>query len=128
VSTPAERPVEVARERVPAATFPVGSAEDLPFDDATFDVVISVFGVMFAADAEAALAELVRILAPGGRALVTAWLPGGGAAPDDRHPRSRRSGRHRRAAAEALRMPEANEDPAAFRATSRHRIATIEPR
>src|SRR4051794_10485019 len=54
---PSERLVSVARERVPDAGFVIGSAEALPFDDAAFDVVISVFGVVFAADAERALAE-----------------------------------------------------------------------
>jgi SAM-dependent methyltransferase len=54
-----------------------GDAQDLPFDDATFDVVLSVFGCMFAPDHRKAAEELVRVLKPGGRMLVAAWRPEG---------------------------------------------------
>lgn len=74
---PAERLVGVARERVPGATFLVAGAEDLPFEDGTFDCVISLFAVIFAPDPERAMAEIVRVLKPGGRALITSWLPEG---------------------------------------------------
>jgi SAM-dependent methyltransferase len=77
----AARLIEVARARAQAedlpARFTVGDAEELPFEDATFDVVLSVFGVIFAADAERAFAEIVRVLRPGGRALISAWVPEG---------------------------------------------------
>jgi SAM-dependent methyltransferase len=77
----AARLIEVARARAAAAgvaaTFVVGDALDLPFDDGAFDVVLSVFGVIFAPDAERALAEIVRVLRPGGRALVSVWIPEG---------------------------------------------------
>ena len=67
---PASRLIEVARERAAAegaeAHFVVGQAESLPFDDATFDVVISVFGVIFTADPEGAISEMLRVLQPAG--------------------------------------------------------------
>ncbi|HEU5417683.1 MAG TPA: class I SAM-dependent methyltransferase [Streptosporangiaceae bacterium] len=54
-----------------------GDAEALPFADGTFDVVVSVLGVMFAPRHQAAADELVRVLRPGGRlALICCWTPG----------------------------------------------------
>lgn len=78
---PAERLVGVARERSAAAgldaTFAVGDATALEFADSSFDAVISVFAVVFAADARAAASELVRVARPHGRILLTAWVPEG---------------------------------------------------
>jgi SAM-dependent methyltransferase len=74
---PATRLVEVARERVPEAEFVVGGAEDLPFDDASFDCVLSIFAVIFAPDVERAMAEVVRVMKPEGRAFITSWVPKG---------------------------------------------------
>jgi SAM-dependent methyltransferase len=78
---PAARLIEVARERAAAEgaeiDFVVGQAESLPFDDASFDVVLSVFGVIFTADPERAIREMLRVLRPDGRALLSAWLPTG---------------------------------------------------
>ncbi len=54
-----------------------GDAEDLPFDEASFDLALSTFGCMFAPDHEAAAAELARVLKPGGRMGVAAWNPQG---------------------------------------------------
>lgn len=54
-----------------------GDAQDLPFDDASFDVVVSVFGCMFAPDHRKTAAELARVLKPGGRLAVAAWRPEG---------------------------------------------------
>jgi SAM-dependent methyltransferase len=54
-----------------------GDAQDLPFDDDTFDVVASTFGCMFAPDHAKTAAELVRVLKPGGRFGVAAWKPEG---------------------------------------------------
>ncbi|NEK58902.1 methyltransferase domain-containing protein [Geodermatophilus sabuli] len=51
-------------------------AHELPFADGSFDVVASTFGVVFAADPERAAAELLRVLRPGGRLGLTAWIPG----------------------------------------------------
>jgi SAM-dependent methyltransferase len=53
-----------------------GNAERLPLLDACADVVLSVFGVMYAIDHDAAAAELARVAAPGGRVVLTAWAPG----------------------------------------------------
>ena len=54
-----------------------GDAEALPFDAASFDVVISTFGVMFAPRHRVAAAELARVLRPGGRIGLEAWTPEG---------------------------------------------------
>ncbi len=55
-----------------------GDAEDLPFGDASFDVVVSTFGCMFAPRHEVAAAEIARVLRPGGRIGIAAWTPDGG--------------------------------------------------
>jgi len=52
-------------------------AENLPFDDGSFDVVISSIGVMFAPHHEAAAAELVRVCRPGGTIGLLSWTPDG---------------------------------------------------
>jgi SAM-dependent methyltransferase len=71
------RLVSVARERVPAGEFVEGDAADLPFADGAFDSAVSVFGVIFARPAERAAAEIARVVRPGGRVVITAWLPRG---------------------------------------------------
>lgn len=58
-------------------SFVVGDAEDIPFHDASFDVVMSTFGTMFAPDQERAAAELLRVCRPGGRIGLACWTPGG---------------------------------------------------
>jgi SAM-dependent methyltransferase len=77
----AARLVEVARERAAAedlaVSFVVGDVQELPFDDAAFDVVVSIFGVIFAPDPDRAVAELLRVLRPDGRALLAVWVPNG---------------------------------------------------
>jgi ubiquinone/menaquinone biosynthesis C-methylase UbiE len=69
--------IEQARRRAATdgveADFIVGDAQDLPFPDASFDVVLSVMGVMFAPDQERAAAELLRVCKPGGRIGIAAW-------------------------------------------------------
>ncbi len=71
------RLIEVARERAAAAgldaQWAVADAAALPYDDAAFDAAVSVFGVIFAQPAAAAAAELLRVVRPGGRILVTSW-------------------------------------------------------
>lgn len=52
-------------------------AEALPFADATFDIVLSTFGVMFTPHQERAAAELVRVCRPGGRIGLANWTPDG---------------------------------------------------
>jgi ubiquinone/menaquinone biosynthesis C-methylase UbiE len=52
-------------------------AEALPFGDASYDVVLSTFGVMFTPDQERAAAELVRVTRPGGHIGIASWTPTG---------------------------------------------------
>src|SRR5439155_23006050 len=52
-----------------------GDAEDLPFDDASFDVVVSQFGHMFAPRADVATKEMLRVLKPGGTIAFNTWPP-----------------------------------------------------
>ena len=54
-----------------------GDAEELPFPDASFDAVISVFGSMFAPDHDQAAAELARVCRPGGTIALASWTPDG---------------------------------------------------
>ncbi len=60
-----------------ALTWQEADAEDLPFPDAAFDVVVSSVGVMFAPDHRASADELVRVLRPGGRLALVSWTPEG---------------------------------------------------
>jgi SAM-dependent methyltransferase len=55
-----------------------GDAEALPFDDESFDVVLSTVGCMFAPDHRAAALEIARVLRPGGRLSIASWAPDGG--------------------------------------------------
>jgi SAM-dependent methyltransferase len=75
------RLLEVARARAAEAgvtiEFVEGDAEALPFEDASFDRVTSVFGVMFAPRHEVAAGELARVCRPGGSISVTGWTPEG---------------------------------------------------
>ena len=57
--------------------FREGDAENLPFPDASFDVVLSTLGVMFAPDQEKAAAELLRVSRPGGTIGMANWVPDG---------------------------------------------------
>lgn len=54
-----------------------GDAEQMPFDDASFDVVISTVGIMFAPDHRTAAREAARVLKPGGRIGLANWRPDG---------------------------------------------------
>lgn len=78
---PAPRLLEVARSRAAAAGLALellpGEAAALPVPDGGYDVVLSVFAAIFAPDARAALADMARVLAPGGRVVMSAWVPGG---------------------------------------------------
>src|SRR6185436_10689279 len=55
----------------------VADAEHLPFEDATFDVVTSCVGAMFAPHHQQTADELVRVCRPGGRIGLIAWTPSG---------------------------------------------------
>ena len=57
--------------------FVEGDAEALPFADASFDVVLSTFGVMFAPDQARAAAEMLRVCRPGGGIGLACWTPEG---------------------------------------------------
>ena len=63
-------------ERLPV-TFQEADAEQLPFADGAFDVVLSIFGVMFTANQEQAAAELLRVCRPGGKIGLANWTPEG---------------------------------------------------
>jgi SAM-dependent methyltransferase len=65
----------IARERLPGADVREGDLEALPFADASFDAVTAVNSLFYAADLAAAMRELVRVVRPGGRVVVTAWGP-----------------------------------------------------
>jgi SAM-dependent methyltransferase len=58
-------------------TFEEGDAEQLPFPDAQFDVVMSMFGAMFAPNPERVAAELARVCRPGGKIAMANWTPDG---------------------------------------------------
>jgi len=58
-------------------TFREADAEALPFADASFDVVVSTFGVMFTPDQEKAASELLRVCRPGGKIGLANWTPDG---------------------------------------------------
>src|SRR4051812_426658 len=67
---------KAAAERLPV-TFQEADAEQLPFADRSFDVVLSVFGVMFTPNQEQAAQELLRVCRPGGRIGLANWTPEG---------------------------------------------------
>ena len=72
---------EAGRRRAQAAGVELdwveGDAEHLPFDDGSFDVVISAIGAMFAPRHQAVADELVRVCAPGGTIGLLSWTPEG---------------------------------------------------
>jgi ubiquinone/menaquinone biosynthesis C-methylase UbiE len=69
------------RERAAAERLDIdfreADAEALPFDDGSFDVVVSTFGAMFAPDAPRVAAEMLRVCRPGGRIGLANWTPQG---------------------------------------------------
>ena len=76
--------VETARRRADhealSVRFEVADAEELPYDEASFDVVASAIGVMFAPDHAAVARELARVCRPGGRLGLANWTPDSGTA------------------------------------------------
>jgi SAM-dependent methyltransferase len=69
--------IDLARRLVPAADLRVGTLEELPWDDARFDVVTGFNAFQFAADMVGALAEAGRVTRPGGRVVICNWGPVG---------------------------------------------------
>lgn len=73
--------VEQARENAQreglTAQFDEGDAEALPYEDASFDAVVSMFGAMFAPRPELVAAELKRVCRPGGLIVMANWTPAG---------------------------------------------------
>ena len=73
--------LDQGRERAAAEHLPVtyqeGDAEALPVPDASFDLVLSTVGVMFAPDHQRAADELVRVTTPGGKIALASWTPTG---------------------------------------------------
>lgn len=78
---PAPRLLEVgaaqARAEGLSIDFVEGEAAAIPLDDGFAQVLVSVFGVMFAPDAEAAATEMARVSAADGRLVISAWVPEG---------------------------------------------------
>ena len=73
--------LEQARARAAAENlsiqFDEGDAEKLPYDDAAFDAVVTMFGAMFAPRPELVAAELTRVCRPGGRIAMANWTAEG---------------------------------------------------
>ena len=59
------------------ARFDEGDAEALPYDDASFDVVMTMYGAMFAPRPDIVAAELKRVIKPGGKIAMANWTPTG---------------------------------------------------
>jgi ubiquinone/menaquinone biosynthesis C-methylase UbiE len=70
-----ERGRERAMANGLAVEFQQADAEALPFKDASFDVVVSTFGVMFTPDQDKAAREMLRVCRPGGRIGMANWTP-----------------------------------------------------
>jgi SAM-dependent methyltransferase len=74
--------LERGRERAAAERLDVefveADAQDLPFEDASFDVAMSIYGAMFAPDQQRTADELLRVVKPGGRIGMANWTPDGG--------------------------------------------------
>ena len=75
VTTLLDRGAARARAEGLNVTFRAADAEALPFEDASFDAVLSTFGVMFAPDQARAASELARVCRPGGRIGLANWTP-----------------------------------------------------
>jgi ubiquinone/menaquinone biosynthesis C-methylase UbiE len=63
----------VAKRQAPQIEWQDGIAEDMPFDNDSFDAVVSQFGLMFFEDKCAAIKEMARVLRPGGQLVVAVW-------------------------------------------------------
>jgi SAM-dependent methyltransferase len=65
--------LDVARGRLPDGDLRVGDIEELPYDDATFDVVTAYNSIQYASDPKTAVSELARVARPGGRVAIEVW-------------------------------------------------------
>jgi ubiquinone/menaquinone biosynthesis C-methylase UbiE len=72
-----ERAAERAAAEQLKVVFQTADAENLPFAEASFDVVLSTFGVMFTPDQATAASELARVCRPGGTIGLSNWTPDG---------------------------------------------------
>jgi SAM-dependent methyltransferase len=70
-----ERGAERARAERLDVSFQIADVESLPFGEASFDAVVSTFGVMFAPDHAQSAAEMARVVRPGGRIGLANWTP-----------------------------------------------------
>src|SRR5262245_7712049 len=77
----ADNLVEAAKKRADSAgldiKFEQGDAEALPYPDNSFDVVVTMFGAMFAPRPDVTASELARVCKPGGRIAMANWTPTG---------------------------------------------------
>lgn len=94
----------VAEELAPTIEWKEGTAESLPYPDQAFDAVVSQFGLMFFADRDQALREMLRVVVPGGTVTVAVWdkLENSAAYPVEVELLDRMAGQP---AADALRAP-----------------------
>ncbi len=75
---PAEQFAAACRERHPGADVRVAPAEDLPWDDDSFDVTLAQLVIAFMADPDAGLREMARVTRPGGTVAACMWDTAGG--------------------------------------------------
>lgn len=78
---PSEPFVQAIRERLPEITIVQASAEDLPFEEGSFDLAVAQLVVHFMSDPAAGAAELLRVTRPGGTIALNVWDFAGGRAP-----------------------------------------------
>jgi SAM-dependent methyltransferase len=72
-----EQAIERAADAKVSAEFDVGDVEDLPYEDVSFDIVMTMFGAMFAPRPDVTAAELKRVCRPGGLITMANWTPEG---------------------------------------------------
>ena len=69
----AETMIAAARRNVPTADCQLGDAQNLPYEDDTFDAVVCGFGLLHVPEPDRALVEIHRVLRPGGRVALSVW-------------------------------------------------------